>query len=100
MVFPLTYDAWYAEFGGAGYTADEAGYRQYLKDYVSAVPAVTDEAFKDFEACIDKGDYTSFPMDMCFTDTYWGFTAVTLDEFLAAGGAVEIPAFDPGLTQD
>ena len=88
-----------AESAG-GYTADEAGYQQYLKDYVKAVPANDDEALAVFEVLIDAGDYSTFPMDMCFMDTFWGYTAATLDEFLAAGGAVEIPAFDPNLTKD
>ena len=85
---------------GGAYAADEDGYKQYLKDYVDAVPAVSDEQFEEFAALIDAGDYGSFPVDMCFTDTYWGFTAATLDEFLDAGGNVEIPDFDPGLTAD
>ncbi len=89
-----------AEPADGGYTADEAGYQTYLKAYVDACPAVTDEQYQEFAALIDAGDYASFPVDMCFTDTYWGYTALTLDEFLAAGGAAEIPAFDPGLTAD
>ena len=88
-----------AEPAAAGDTS-EAAYKAYLKEYVDAVPAVTDEQFLEFAAGIDAGDYSSFPVDMCFTDTYWGFAAMTYDEFVAAGGAYEIPAFDPGLVAD
>ena len=87
-----------AAAGGAD--TSEAAYQAYLKEYVDACPAVSDEAYLEFAALIDAGDYTSFPVDMCFTDTYWGYTAMTYDEFAAAGGVYEIPAFDPGLTQD
>ena len=78
----------------------EAAYQAYLKEYVDAVPAVSDEAFEEFAALIDAGDYESFPVDMCFMDTFWGYKAMTYDEFVAAGGVYEIPAFDPGLTPD
>ena len=37
---------------------------------------------------------------MCFMDTFWGYKAMTFGEFVAAGGAYEIPAFDPNLTPD
>ncbi len=82
-----------------GYTADEAGWKQYLKDYVSACPAAQAH-LDEFFAAIDAGAFDVMPGDMLFTDMYWGFSAVSLDEFIAAGGAVEIPAFDPNLTED
>ena len=96
--FPMTYAEWYAQRAG-GYSADEAGWKQYLKDYVSAVPAAQ-EHLDEFYAAIDAGAFDTLPGDMLFTDTYWGFAAVSLDDFVAAGGAVEIPAFDPNLTAD
>ncbi len=83
----------------AGDVSEDA-YKAYLKEYVDAVPAVTDEQFLEFAAAIDAGNYNDFPVDMCFTDTYWGYTAMTFDEFVAAGGVYEIPAFDPGLVAD
>ncbi len=89
-----------ASGAAAGGDVSEAAYQAYLKEYVDAVPAVSDEAFEEFAALIDAGDYESFPVDMCFTDLYWGYTAMTFEEFQAAGGVYEIPAFDPGLTQD
>ncbi len=104
---PMTFEEFEAQYvpaaGGAsgeGYTADEAGYQAYLKDYVKAVPAVSPEQYLEFEALIDAGDYVSFPVEMCFVDTFWGHTALTLDEFIAAGGVAEIPDFDPNLTAD
>ncbi len=83
-----------------GGDTSEKAYQEYLKAYVDACPAVTDDVFPEFAALIDAGDYVSFPVEMCFTDAYWGFVAATYDEFVAAGGNVEIPAFDAGLTQD
>ena len=83
----------------ASYTADYAGWIQYLKDYVSAVPAAQ-EHLGDFFAAIDAGEFYSFPGDMLFQDTFWGYTAATYDEFIAAGGQVTIPSFDPGMTAD
>ena len=101
VVFPMTYDVWYAANASAagGYSADEAGYKAYLKDWVAANPAVQAN-IDDFNAGIDAGAYGDFPMEMCFTDQWFGFAALTLDEFLAAGGVAEIPAFDPNLAPD
>lgn len=82
-----------------GYTADEAGYKAYLKDWVAANPAVQAN-IDEFNAAIEAGSYADFPLEMCFTDQWFGFAALTLDEFVAAGGAAEIPAFDPTLTAD
>jgi len=84
-----------------GYSADEAGYKAYLKDWVAANPAVQAN-IDEFNAGIDAGDYVSFPLDMLFNKemNFFGFTALSLDEFLAAGGVAEIPAFDPNLTAD
>ncbi len=88
-----------ADAAAGGDTSEEA-YKAYLKEYVDAVPAVSDEQYEEFAAAIDAGNYNEFPVDMCFQDTYWGHVALTYDEFVAAGGAYEIPAFDPSLTAD
>ena len=88
-----------AEAASDGYTADEAGYQAYLKDWVSANPAVQAN-IDEFIAQIESGDYVSFPLEMCFTDQWFGYAALTLDQFVAAGGAAEIPAFDPTLAPD
>jgi hypothetical protein len=82
-----------------GDTSEEA-YHAYLKEYVSAVPAVSDDQFVEFAALIDASGYTSMPADMLFSPEWWGYAAMTYEEFVAAGGAYEIPAFDPGLTAD
>lgn len=89
-----------AEPAAEGGDTSEDAYKAYLKSYVDACPAVSDEQYQEFAALIDAGEYNSFPVDMCFTDTYWGFVAATYDEFVAAGGNVELPAFDAGLTAD
>lgn len=99
---PMTFEEFSAQYvpeGGDGYTADEEGYKAYLKDWLSANPAVQAN-IDEFFALIDAGDYASFPMDMLFTDQWFGFAALSLDEFIAAGGAAEIPAFDPNLAPD
>jgi hypothetical protein len=82
-----------------GDTSEEA-YHAYLKEYVSAVPAVSEENYEEFAALIDASDYTTMPADMLFNAEWWGYAAMTYDEFVAAGGVYEIPAFDPGLTAD
>ena len=87
------------EAPAGGYSADEAGYQAYLKDWVAANPAVQAN-IDEFNAQIESGDYVSFPLEMCFTDQWFGFAALTLDQFIAAGGVAEIPAFDPTLAPD
>ena len=79
---------------------EETAYRAYLKEYVSACPAVTHSQYEEFAALIDMGDYESFPVEMCFTDQYWGYAAMTLDEFIAAGCEYEIPDFADDLVAD
>ena len=87
------------EAAPAADTSEEA-YHAYLKEYVRAVPAVEEDHYASFDEVIDASDYTAFPADMLFTDTYFGFVAMSYDEFVAAGGVYEIPAFDPNLTAD
>lgn len=75
----------------------EAAYKAYLKEYASAIPAVL-EHIDEFYAAIDAGTYDVFPADMLFTDAYFGYAAMSYDDFVAANGAYEIPAFDPNMT--
>ena len=82
----------------AGDTSEEA-YHEYLKACVAANPAVAANV-DEFNALIDASDYTTFPMDMLFVDTYFGYAAATYDEFVAAGGNVEVPPYDASLTAD
>jgi len=89
-----------AEAPAAGGDTSKAAYAAYLKEYVDAVPAVLDEQLPEFYALIDAEDYTTMPADMLFNATWWGYAAMTYDEFVAAGGVYEIPPFDPGLTAD
>ena len=102
---PMTFEEFAAQYvpaaapAGDGYTADEAGYKAYLKDWVAANPAVQAN-IDEFNAAIDAGAYADFPLEMCFTDQWFGFAALTLDQFVAAGGVAEIPAFDPNLAPD
>lgn len=92
--------AQYVPASPAGGDTSKEAYAAYLKEYVDACPAVADEHLPDFYALIDAEDYTTMPADMMFNAEWWGFAAMTYDEFVAAGGVYEIPAFDPGLTAD
>ena len=67
---------------------------------MDAVPAIAEDQKPEFYALIDASDYESFPTDMIFTDQWFGFAAMSYDEFVAADGAYEIPAFDPNLQAD
>ena len=101
---PMTFEEFAAQYVPAaapagGDTSVEA-WHAYLKEYVDAVPAVDDEALQVFSALIDADDFTTPPADMMFNAQWWGFAAMTYDEFVAAGGVYEIPAFDPGLVPD
>jgi hypothetical protein len=84
----------------AGGDTSEEAYHAYLKEYVAAVPAVSEENYEEFAALIDASDYTTMPADMLFNAQWWGYAAMTYDEFVAANGVYEIPAFDPSLTAD
>ncbi|MBQ6368994.1 MAG: hypothetical protein IJJ17_02845 [Parasporobacterium sp.] len=98
-VTPLEGEAVAEDAAAAGDTSEEA-YHAYLKEFVDAVPAVSDEHLPDFFALIDASDYTTMPADMMFNPQWWGYAAMTYDEFVAAGGVYEIPAFDPNLVPD
>ena len=97
---PMTFEEFAAQYvpAAAGGT-DEASYKAYLKEFVSAVPAARDN-LDEFIAAIDAGTYDAFPADMMFNAQWWGYAAMTYDEFVAAGGVYEIPAFDPNLVAD
>ena len=88
-----------APAAAAGGDVTEDDYKAYLKAWLAANPAVQ-EHIDEFYALIDAGNYSDYPMDMCFTDQWFGFAAMTFEEFQAAGGVYEIPAFDPNLAPD
>ena len=81
------------------YSANELGYKEYLKDWVAANPAVQAN-IDEFNAAIEAGEYDSFPLEMCFTDQWFGYAAMSFTEFVAAGGSAAIPEFDPNLAPD
>lgn len=81
------------------YTADETGYKACLKDCVAANPAIQDNIV-DFNVCIETGAFDDFPIEMCFNNQWFNFAALTLDEFLTAGGVAEIPEFSADLAAD
>ena len=84
--------------GSTGGDTSEAAYKAYLKEYVAAVPAIDGDQAKEFGTLIDAGDYTTKPADMLFSSEWFGFAAMTYDEFVAANGAYTIPDFDPSLS--
>ena len=86
--------------GVDGYTDDEAGYKAYLTDWISTNPAITDDIYAACLANIEIGSYTAIPMNLCFTDQWFGYAAMTYDEFLASDGEANIPEFDPDLSLD
>ena len=96
----LTFEEFAATYvpAAAGGT-DEDSYKAYLKEFVAACPAAQAN-LDEFNAAIDAGTYDAFPADMMFNAQWWGYAAMTYDEFVAAGGVYEIPAFDPNLTAD
>lgn len=71
-------------------TADEAGYKLYLEEWLKAEQSVnstlTDANLEEFLALIEKGDYTTFPCDMLYSGMLTTGAAMTLEEFIAAGG--------------
>ncbi len=83
----------------AGGDVSKDAWKAYLKEYVSAVPAAQ-EHLDEFFAAIDAEAFDVMPGDMLFQDTFWGYSAMSFDDFVAAGGAYEIPAFDPNLVAD
>ena len=82
-----------------GSDVSEEAYHAYLKEYVSAVPAAQ-EHLDEYFAGIDASDYGTMPIDMLFSPEWWGYAAMTYEEFVAANGVYEIPAFDPNLVPD
>ncbi len=67
----------------------EADYQAYLIDFVNSCEDIqTSGAAGEFIALIEAGDYASFPAEMLFDSMWFGEAALTLDEFLAAGGNV------------
>ena len=69
----------------------EADYQAYLIEFVNSCEDIqTSGAAAEFIAQIQAGDYVSFPVEMLFNAQWFGEAALTLDEFLAAGGNVTV----------
>lgn len=72
-------------------TADMAGYQEYLHAWLEsefAANSTMDETMKgEFEALIDAADFETFPADMLYNGMLTTGSAMTYDEFVAAGGA-------------
>ena len=92
VIFPLTYDAWYAENGGgAGGGTSIDDYNEYLHQWLIAEDEVNATMTEDireneFMALIYAGDYSSFPVDMLWNGMLENGCPMTYDEFVAAGG--------------
>ena len=87
-----------AEEAPAG-EVNEDSYKAFLKEACTHISAI-EANIEEFYAAIDAGNYVDFPADMLFQDTFFGYALPTLEEYLAAGGNVEIPDYDPTLSAD
>ena len=58
---------------GAG--ADDADYIAYLKAFVDACPAITDQT-QEFYDAIEAGDFAQFPAEMLFNAQWFGFAGL------------------------
>ena len=98
VVFPMTYDEWYAINGASGEASgeaagdtSEAAYQAYLIEFVGSCEDIqTSGAANEYIALIQAGDYVSFPVEMLFNPQWFGEAALTLDEFVAAGGVATV----------
>ncbi len=103
VVFPMTYDAWYAENGGAaaasgasgagaaGAADPEQAYKEYLHEWLIAedeVNATMTEEIREneFMPLIWAGDYTTFPAEMLWNGMLENGSPLTFDEWLAQNG--------------
>lgn len=69
----------------------EADYQAYLIEFVNSCEDIqTSGAAPEFIALIEAGNYVDFPVEMLFNAQWFGEAALTLDEFLAAGGNVTV----------
>jgi len=90
VVFPMTYDAWYAENGGAAGEGDlEQAYKEYLHEWLIAEDAVNDTMTEDireneFMPLIWAGDYETFPAEMLWNGMLENGCPMTFEEFVAA----------------
>ena len=68
-------------------STDEGAYQEYLCAFVDSCEDIqTSGAAQEFKDAILSGDYVSFPVEMLFDATWFGETAMTYDEFIAANG--------------
>ncbi len=94
VVFPMTYDVWYAEnYGASGEPSGEAdleqAYKEYLHEWLIAEDAVNDTMTEDireneFMPLIWAGDYTTFPAEMLWNGMLENGSPMTFEEFAAA----------------
>ncbi len=93
VVFPMTYDVWYAEQGGeaapaAGGSSEDA-YHEYLHEWLlnelANNSSMTIEQVEDeFMPLINANDYVSFPAEMLFNGMLNTGMPMTFEEWVAA----------------
>ena len=91
----LSYADFAAEYGAAAPAGgtSEADYQAYLIEFVNSCEDIqTAGTAGEYIALIEAGDYVSFPVEMLFNPQWFGEAALTLDEFVAAGGNVAVAA--------
>ncbi len=77
--------------GAAEDATSEEAYQQYLIEFVASCEDIqTAGSASEFEALILEGNYVDFPVEMLFDSMWFGEAAMTYDEFVAAGGNVEV----------
>ena len=91
VVFPMTYEEWYAVNGGSAAGPLEDAFVDYLHEWLLAELEVngnmTIEQIEDeFMPLIEAGDYTTFPAEMLWNGMLEQGVPMTFEEFEAAGG--------------
>ena len=88
VVFPMTYDAWYAANAGEAAGSVEEAYVEYIHEWLLAELEVnsnmTIEQIEDeFMPLIEAGNYTDFPAEMLYGGMLENGVAMTFEEFAA-----------------
>ncbi len=97
VVFPMTYDAWYAENGGGAVVSVEDAFIEYIHEWLIAEDEINDTMTEEireneFMPLVYAMDFESFPAEMIYSGMLEQGVPMTFEEFAAqyvpaAGGA-------------
>ena len=92
VVFPMTYDVWYAQNAGAAGGSLEDAFVDYLHEWLLAELEVNgnmtiEQVEDEFMPLIEAGDFVTFPAEMLWSGMLEQGVPMTFEEFEAAGGA-------------